>query len=401
MKRILLSAFSCDPTKGSENANGWNCANTLARTGHEVHCFTRIVNKENIEKFERPSLLTFHFIVLPFGMERLYSLSQATMYLYYLLWQWKTYRKGRKLHKTRPFDVAHHATWGSLQLGSFLYRIPTRFVFGPVGGGQKAPEAFKKYFGSHWASEIKREKISELLLKYSPACNRMLKKASVVLVSNNETREVALRAGAKHVTSSLDAALPDSFFPANFTPKIVEKGKLKLLWVGRLMPRKGLPLVLEVMNELKANRDIQLTIVGDGEMMGPAKDMIRDFGLEETVQLVGRVPFEKVKEFYASHDVFFFTSLRDSGGVQLVEAMAFGMPVVTINLHGQGTIVNDQTGIRCPCETPEIAIEALASSIRDLSEHPEKISTMSAAAYAFAKEQTWDAKIRKIVQLYY
>lgn len=402
MKRVLLSAFACNPTKGSEMGNGWNWANTLARQGYEVHCFTRGVNKEDIEKFDKPAHLTFHFLELPFGLESLYSRSQATMYLHYLLWQWLAYRKGKKLHKERPFDIAHHVSWGSLQMGSFLYRLNTRFIFGPSGGGQKAPEAFKSYFGSHWASEIKREKTSELLLKYNPACRQMLRKASMVIVSNEETREVAVRTGAQHLGSSLDAALPDSFFPPIFNPKVPKKERLNLLWIGRFMPRKGLPLVLEVMKQLKESHPtILLTIVGDGEMGGEVRRLIQDFGLQNTVNLAGKVPFEKVREFYASHDVFFFTSLRDSCPVQLIEAMAYGMPVVTINLHGQGVIVNDQTGIRCKCDTPQTAIQELSRSLQFLYANPEKVTEMSKAAYAFAKEQTWETKVSKTIQLYY
>jgi len=323
------------------------------------------------------------------------------MYLYYLLWQFAAYLKGKKLHGTSPFDIVHHATWGSIQLGSFLYKIKAPFIIGPLGGGQNSPVAFKRYFGPSWSSEVKRGKTSTLLVKYNPGCAPALRHAKAVLVSNKETWQLAKNTGAKNLYMVLDVAIPDHFFPLNFVPKVPIPGTLNLLWVGRFMPRKGLPLVLEVMKELKNHPTIKLTVVGDGEMKTAVMKMIEDFDLSATVNLVGRIPFEELKHFYAVNDVFFFTSLRDSGGSQLVEAMAYGMPIVTIDLHGQGMIVNDQTGIRCRCETPEMAIEELTKTLLDLYFHPAKVTEMSAAAFAFAREQTWEKKIKNVITNYY
>jgi glycosyltransferase involved in cell wall biosynthesis len=176
---------------------------------------------------------------------------------------------------------------------------------------------------------------------------------------------------------------------------------LKLLWVGRFMPRKGLSLLLDVMIKLKDYPNITLTVVGDGEMKEEIVKKIKANNLENTVILMGKVDFSRVREYYASHDVFSFTSLRDSCPAQLTEAMAFGMPVVTINLHGQGFVVNDETGIRCKCDTPAIAIEELCKAIVYLYNNPGKVTEMSKAAYKFAQKQTWPEKTRAIVKQYY
>jgi len=77
--------------------------------------------------------------------------------------------------------------------------------------------------------------------------------------------------------------------------------------------------------------------------------------------------------------------------------MAFGMPVVTINLHGQSVIINDETGFRCPCKDPAETIEALANSILKLYYDPDLLSRMSLAAHKYALQQTWDQKIDTVV----
>lgn len=401
MKKVLLSVYACEPNRGSEPGIGWNWATGLAKEGFEVHCLTLKSNREFIEPAPKPENLYFHYIELPFKLHTFYRLTKSTLYLYYLSWQWIAYKKGQVLHKTLNFDIVQHVTWGSIQMGSFLYKIKVPFIFGPAGGGQKAPEAFKAYFLGHWASEIKREKVASWLQKNNPACKNMMKNASVVLAANEESLEFAKSAGSKNCFLSTDYALPEDFFPDNFVPKVVASRTLKLLWVGRFMPRKGLLLTLDVMTGLKKYKNITLTVVGDGELRNEIAEKIKENGLEDTVTMTGMVPHEKVREYYSSHDVFFLTSLRDSGPGQLIEAMAFGLPIVTINLHGQGFIVNDETGIRCKCDTPQTAIEELGKAILYLYNNPEKVTQMSHAAHEFAKTQTWSAKISGIVSKHY
>lgn len=400
MKKLLLSAFACDPTKGSEAGNGWNCAVELAKKGYEVHCFTRSIAKREIEHGERPDNLHFHYIDLSWNLEKLYHASQSTMYLYYLMWQWKTYRVALRMHKAISFSIAHHVTWGSLQMGSFLYKLGIPLVFGPVGGGQSAPKEFKAYFKEYWKEELQREMLTKWMLKYSPSCRKMLKNAAVILVANNETFKMAVSNGATKPKMMLDVALPETFFPEHRLIKQPEKHRLKLLWVGRFFPRKGLLLVLDVMKELKKYPGITLTVVGDGEMRTHFLAAVKKYALEETVKWEGRVSHERVRAYYAAHDVFFYTSLRDSGSSQIVEAMAFGLPVVTLNLHGQALLVEDDRGIRCRSDTPADAIENLKQTMLDLYYNPEKVKNMSEAAYDFALKQTWKNKVEAIIAEY-
>ncbi len=246
MNKILLSAFACDPTKGSEPNNGWNWATGLAKYGFEVHCFTRFTGKDGIESKEIPSNLIFHYIKLPFGLESLYSASQISMYIYYMFWQFRLLLITKHLTKTLNFNFIHHVTWGNLKMGSFLYKLNLPMLIGPAGGGQVAPVAFKKYFGKYWVNEVRREKLNSLFLKYNPACKHTFNNAHFVLVSNLDTFNlVNLFNKNINVALTIDSALPNDFFPPNFTPKQHSNGNLNLLWVGRFMPLKGLLLILE------------------------------------------------------------------------------------------------------------------------------------------------------------
>ena len=401
MDKILLSAFDCDPSKGSEPGYGWNWASGLAKKGFEVHCLTRVTGKAEIEKQHIPENLHFHYLTLPFGLEGLFELSVPGQYAYYMTWQWLAYRKAKVLNRRFNFRLAHHATWGSAQMGSHMYKLGIPFIFGPVGGGQAAPAAFKKYFLDHWAAEGKRAKISSLLLRFNPACKNMCRKAQTILVSNPDTYEMLKSIGAKNIEYSLDASLPEGFYPVQKIIKKTTGGKLNLLWTGSIRPRKGTLLLLDVMKELKEYKDIVLTVVGDGEMREEFLEKLKNDQLQDSVIWKGQVPYNEIKKYYENNDVFFMTSLRDSGPSQLIEAMAYGMPVVTLDLHGQGFIVNDQTGIRCNTETPEIAIQDLKNAILKLAFDPALVAQMSVAAFEFASHQNWGEKIDTVITKYY
>jgi glycosyltransferase involved in cell wall biosynthesis len=396
---ILLSAFACDPSKGSEASNGYNWATGLAAMGYEVTCLTRSVHKASIEKVPTPVNLKFVYVDLS-GFEKLYSASQASMYLYYILWQKKAQKIASDLHRKSSFHLAHHVTWGSIQMGSYLYKLNIPFIFGPAGGGQVAPEKFQKYFQEFWSSETKRSAVSSFLQTFNPAYKKMLKYSSVVLVANEDTMQLVSNHKSSGIYKTFDFALPHSFFPVRIEENKSIASAFKLLWVGRFMPRKGLMLVMDVMLKLKDQKHVSLTIVGDGEMTKRLYEFINLHQLNN-VQLTGKVTHEEVKELYESHDAFFFTSLRDSCPVQLLEAMAFGLPVITLNLHGQAEIVNDNTGIKVPVSDPEETVKLLKDAILELSSDEKRFNGMRHAAFEFARNHTWEKKIRELTDKFY
>ena len=401
MKKILISAFACQPNKGSEFNINWNWAVGLARLGYEVHCLTLRTNRPAIEEVEVPENLHFEYVELPFGLQAIHEISEGFLYLHYIMWQWHAYQRAKKLHKKLKFELVHHVGWGSIQLGSFLYKLDAPFIFGPAGGGQKAPEAFKDYILGYWKSEVKRDKVTGWLTNYGPSCKKMLRNADTVIACNPESLQLVKDIGAKNVHLSMDHGLQDDFYPENFVAKTPVPGTLKLLWVGRFMPRKAVLLNLDVMIRLKKYPNVTLTIVGDGEMKEDIIKKIKDNDLENTVKLTGMIPYSEVRNYYATSDIFFFTSLRDSCPTQLTESMAFGLPILTLNLHGQGFVVNDETGIRCSVETPEKTIDELEAAILDLYNNPEKVTKMSQAAYDFARRQTWSSRIGSLVKQHY
>ncbi len=405
MKKVLLSAYACVPNQGSEEGTGWTYATTLSQNGLDVHCLTKIDGKAAIDRILVKGVfpnLMIHYVILPGWVDKFCHTNLIGMYFHYLYWQWSALKLARKLDRKYNFDIVHHVTYGSIQLGSFLYKLRKPFIFGPVGGGQRAPKAFKRYFGTYWSREWMRDWISTLLQYVNPGFYKAVQTASRLVVTNLDTYALARKLRPNSPIDRIwDAGLSSTFLPAE-PVQHYPGNTLKLLWTGRLLPRKALELTIQALGQVDPSIPVSLTIVGGkGEMADQVPQYIEQYGVRDRVNWVGHVSYQEVKDFYEQSDVFFFTSLRDSCPHQLLEAMAYSLPVVTLNLHGQAELVDDSTGIRVPVTTEEETVSALARAIEWMYAHPTERLAMGQAGYAFAQSQVWDAKVRLFVDELY
>lgn len=398
--KVLVSAYACDPSRGGEFNNGWNYAYN-AKNGFDIWCITTDEGESEINHFlARESIPGLHmvFVRIPRWMRNIKNnIPNYGVYLHYWYFQTRAYKLARELDKEINFDVVHHATYASLQLGTFTWRLQKPMIFGPVGGGQTAPRSFKKYFYHHWHLEWLREMVSKLMLNIVKTPVKALRRADVTLVVNQETYDLAKSYGAKRLEYAPCTLLPDAFGP-NALPTRQEHNPFQLLWVGRLLPRKGLRLVLEAIAELEI--PVKLTIIGDSGMASKLPDWLKELHLEERVVWMGRQPIDVVRQAYASHDVFVYCSLRESLAAQFFEAMAFGLPMVILNLHGAKTFVPDEAALKVNLSDPEQTVRGIRAAILELYADGAKRKLLGANAFQLAGQFTYSHRIRSINKLY-
>src|SRR5262249_28087906 len=155
-----------------------------------------------------------------------------------------------ELDEELDFDVVHHATWASLHVGSHLWKIGKPFVFGPVGGGQVAPPGFSRYFRAGRAVELLRSVMVRHLTGMLLSATSTVSGADLVLVTNYETRDWVQRLGASRVEFVPDIGISSSLLVDHSMRCRGEENCLKVLWVGRLLPRKGVLLALDALAEM-------------------------------------------------------------------------------------------------------------------------------------------------------
>ena len=136
--------------------------------------------------------------------------------------------------------------------------------------------------------------------------------------------------------------------------------KRKILMVGLLSPKKGVPHLLESLHRIKEFRqDFFLDIIGDGPCRSEYEKKISDLGLKNKVKIHGLKPKEEVAEHMRNCDFFVLPSLVETFGAVFIEAIATGKPVIATNIGGPNEIINDKVGLLVPPKD----IDALTKAI--------------------------------------
>ena len=402
--KVLISAYDCKPNSGSEAGNGWNWAWHLALE-HEVWVLTFIGNQTAIEaELARQPISQLHFtyIAIPEWIERYAKilLGDFGWQSSYLAWQQRAAKIARQLDREQEFDVVHHITWASITAGSWLWTLNKPFVFGPVGGGQITPPLFKQYFlNNQWRKEAVRSLIFEKLAKFNFISRQTVAKANLVLATNRDTYELACRLGARRVELFSVIGLAQSYLPTQL-PTRAAAPELRLLWIGSPIPTKGCLLALESLAKIDDSIPWKLTIVGFSSSDRNLMSAIAKLGIEDRVDCRGRIPWSDLKHEYLNHDAFLFTSLRNSLGAQLIEAMGCGLPIITLSHQGARDFVPEAAGIKVAVTNPTETSEAIAKAVELMYYESDRRREMGNAAYEYALTQTWSQKAREMSKYY-
>jgi glycosyltransferase involved in cell wall biosynthesis len=145
----------------------------------------------------------------------------------------------------------------------------------------------------------------------------------------------------------------------------------------------------------QATQHFHLTLIGDGLEEGMLRSMIAERGLEERVFWAGkRLPWLEVREAYLHHDALLFTSLRDTFGSQILEAMSLGLPVIALNLSGAQDFIPPRAGIKIDIgATAAETVERLASALnRFASVTIEERTAMSEEAWRQSRNSAWPTR---------
>ncbi|TES89952.1 MAG: glycosyltransferase family 1 protein [Desulfobacteraceae bacterium] len=167
----------------------------------------------------------------------------------------------------------------------------------------------------------------------------------------------------------------------------ISRGELRLIFVGRIVPHKGLHILISAMRILKSNiteKKLCLTIIGTPakkEYEALLRNRIKEEELQELIQWVGGVPHENIPKYLDRSDMLIFPSIKREGNRTvegcpsvILESLAAGLPVVARITPGVDEIVEDKkTCIGVYHDDPQ----ELAGRIRYLADNPSLYSKIS------------------------
>jgi glycosyltransferase involved in cell wall biosynthesis len=406
--KVLLVGHTCSPDLGSEPGFIWNWAWHLS-AHHNVWVMARPMYRREVESVtcrqggRAPRMV---WVDVPTwlnpggnparGQQGIHPHDAA--HLVYLFWQREALKEARRLHAVEGFDIVHHVSWGTVNAPPALWRLGIPFVWGPLGGGQAAPLSFARCLG--WRGVVRETTriVRRRLVPFLPSLRAAAANSAIILATNRETVEVLHRAGALRVELFLDGGVRSNELIAR--QRVRRAGdRLELLWAGRLEPRKGLSLALEAMARV-LDLPVRLTVAGGGPLRAMYQRQAANLGLGESVCFLGLLPRSDLRALFARSDAFLFTSLRDSFGSVVIEAMAAGLPVLGLDHQGVGTMIPDQAAIKVPVSSPIATIEGLEKGMRALAASADLVNRMSEAAHRHAATETWSRRAGRMNELY-
>ena len=397
--KVLLSAYACEPAKGSEPGVGWMWARGLARLGHEVWVLTRANNRAPIEAAAPPETnLHFLYYDLP-AWARPWKSGGRGVRLYYLLWQWGAYRYAREIHARERFDRVHHVTFVSVRQPSFMGRLGAPFVFGPVAGGEHAP--WRLRLGCGWrgfALDALRD-VANALVRFDPLMAATFRAAERIYVTSEQTRALIPRRFRHKAEVELAIGWDGESAASPATGGDNPTGPLRALCVGRLLYWKGLHLGLAAFRRLlDSHADARLTIVGDGAGEARLKRLAARLGIAGNVEWAPWLARDELLALYARHDILLYPSLHDSGAMVVLEALAAGVPAICLDLGGPGAIVDETCGrvIATGERDADAVLAALGDTLVELAEDPALRHRLSRGAIQRVRTFGWAKRVRRI-----
>ena len=403
--KVLMSAYACEPGKGSEPGVGWHWAKQAARF-HEVWVLTRANNRPVIEaelaRHPDPNL-HFIYIDLPRWLA-FWKRGPRGLYLYYYLWQVAAYKQAKEAHRMIGFDLAHHVTFGNNWLPTFLPLLPVPFVWGPIGGAEIVPKPFRKDFTLKWrAYEGLRDFLQDRVLRFDPVTRLARSKARVILVRTRITSE-KLKTNKNRIETLIETGADPNHLSLAPHTTASKKINFTVVMAGRILHLKGFHLGIRAFH-LLAQKMSQATleIIGAGPEQERLARLCQELGLEGEVNFTGWLPQEEAFRRMSLADVFLYPSLKDAGAWVLFEVLQLGLPVICLDYAGPGEVINDTCGIKVKAGNPDQVVHDLAAALEILATNPDLREKLRAGARQRLADLAWDKKgevLRRIYETY-
>ena len=274
--KVLISAYACNPYRGSEEGVGWGWVRAIARN-HDVCVHTADYHREDIEKALAEDAVfrgRARFVYVPArpwhyrpsgGWKFIEnSVLKPIMKLSYAMWQRDAYKLGRELNEREHFDLVHLVTYVGFRFPGRLWKLDVPFVWGPIGGLENTPWRFLPMLGLGGCVYYAGRNVINTLQKMLQASpRRAFEKAGVGVIAATE----GIRDEIRRWYGCESEVICEIGPPADTSSEHSERQAgepLRLSWGGLHLPGKALPLLLKALGKLPDGLHWRLDILGEG-----------------------------------------------------------------------------------------------------------------------------------------
>jgi len=366
--RVLFVAYMYKHDGKCESLSAYELAQAIRACGHTITVLTK-------SSSEGPEATQIDVRLLT------RSAYAGKLKLQYFEFIARAYQLARRLQGS--YDLIHHISPISFRYPNPLVNLNVPFIWGPIGGSIDYPPGFEAVSKREpFVQRLRR--FDRLRLSWDPLMCNTLKRAVRIVVTSNAARNV-LPERYRDKSVVIPEIIPQPLFDE---PTPAEN---YIFCSGRLVPYKAIDLLLHAYAQCRPRRTM-LWITGDGPERVRLEALIKELGLQQRVQLFGRVSRDENLRLMSGAQFCVFPALNEAFGHVNVEAMMLGKPVIVTDWGGPSDIVQDGvTGFKVLGRNPKEHIELLAQRMSQLLQNSFLCRAMGERArahvrHAYARE---------------
>jgi glycosyltransferase involved in cell wall biosynthesis len=422
-KNILICAHEISPEQGSECAEGWNIVIELSKyhnlivlhaSGSQFNPFAYEAAIKDFFKINK-NLNNIKFISVnqPFVTRILAKInkfispknsaigSPLLYFLGYKFWHLFAYRAAKHIIPIYNIDLIHLLTSITFREPGYLWKFNLPYVWGPTGGLNMLPKSYKKEIKLYDSlKEDVREIISNFQFKYNNRITKLIKKCNLVYTFSEFDKICFEKRGFTKVKLLTDAGCNE--LSCIFDFKKISSSSLKILWVGQLIKRKALEILINSINSLdeEDKEKIKIFVVGTGPLEYHYKDMIKYLKLDKNFIFIGTLKRKILFNLMQKSDLLVHTSYREATTNVIPEALSNCLPVICHDISGMSIAINESCGFKIPLINPDFSSLQLKNILIKLINNPELIIHLKIGAKSRSISLSWNNIAKTIAKDY-
>ncbi len=406
--RILVVADNASATFGGEAILPLKYFTLLARRGRDVRLITHARNRDALlqaypdlaDRISYTPDTRAHRWLWRIG-SRFPGVIRDHLFgnLMGLVTGWQQRALARCMVQAGGVDLVHQPIPVSPAAPSLMHGLGVPVIIGPMNGDMNYPPGYEDFEGrgSRLFVALGRP-MAGLVNRLIPGKRR----AALLLVANARTA-AALPVRTVPVVELVENAVDFNLW-AGQQRDAHQEGRFRLVFMGRLIPLKGLPQTLAALAEARERLpgiSLAFDILGDGQELAALQAQVVGLGLDDIVSFRGFLPQDECAAYLAKADALILASLRECGGAVVLEAMALGLPVIASDWGGPADYLDETCGILVPPAPRDQFAHRLADAIVTLAANPQTAHDMGRiGAERVRTHYDWQGKIDQIEALY-
>ena len=384
-----------------EDRNGWQ---RVLQAAHDFDVVAMCSPFDNADVLHAsvPSFLRDRIRIIPVqlsAMSRYFLSTEILFYRGYRSWLGQCRLTAQEMQRNRPFQFSHLVSLCSYRETGCLWKIGCPSIIGPLGGTSGFRWSYLPLI-DFWGGmfEVARNIINSYQTRFSYSIRRSIRNSRVVIAANTSTRDDLQHYSGNPIPVSLETGIDYPISDPKPDRKIDQP--LKILWAGRLRAWKALPLLLYAISKLPSDVTVSLKVMGDGKCKRKWKRLAQRLKIENRIEWIKRPIYRDSLKYYREADVFAFTSLRDTSGTGLLEALTAGTPILGLNHQGAADIITAECGVPISVQCPRQSIEEFRDAILSLYWDSKRLKQLCDGALQRAKKFQWSSYEEPMRQIY-